>query len=85
MDAGGPELAVLLGLCNSIGVLLICLPRSGGLWRLRAFGRGGKGEGAIVFCIITSLASGDVTVLHNVVIVVWVGWVETSFVRSMWP
>ncbi len=43
VDAGGPELAMLLGLCNSIEALLICLRRSGGLWRMRVLGKEKEG------------------------------------------
>ena len=85
VDAGLPELALLLGLCNSIEVLLNYLRRSGGLWRMRVFGKGEGGVGSIFICIITSLASGDVTVMPRLMVVVWGGDVVTSFVGSMGP
>ena len=85
MDAGLPELALLLGLCNSIEVLLNYLRRSGGLWRMRVFGKGEGGVGSILFCSITSLASGDVTVMPRFMVMAWGGNGVTSFVGSMGP
>ena len=78
VDAGGPELALLLGLCNSIEVLVNCLRQSGGLSRMRVFG-------SVFCCIITSLASGDVTVMPRFMVVVWGGDGVTSSVVSMEP
>jgi hypothetical protein len=37
------------------------------------------------FCIITSLAYGDVTVMPRFMVVVWGGDVVISFVESMGP
>ncbi len=70
IGVGRPELAELLGICNSIGVLLFCLPLGCGRWCLRAIGRRGERVKSITFCIITSLAYGDVNVLPKLVILV---------------
>ena len=85
VDVGRPELAEPPCLCNSIGVLLFCLPRIGGLWCLCIVDREGGGVGSVFVCIITSLASGDVMFVPIFVIVDWICGVENSFVRSKWP
>ena len=84
VDAGGPELPQLDS-CNFFEVMLKCLRWSGGLWRMRVFEQGEIGVGSIFFCIITSLASRDVTVVPMFMVVVWVDTGVTSSVRSMVP
>ncbi len=84
VDASWPELPQL-DLCNSFEVLLGCLRWSSGLWCMRVFGQGEGGVGSIFFCIITSLASGDVMVVPRFMVVVWGNTGVTSSVQSMGP